>query len=52
MNNKKVFKNQSGATMVEYVIMVTMIAMIAFAAVVTFGQVVNSSLEDSASKMP
>ena len=45
-------KDENGATMVEYALMVSLIAMVAFAAVVAFGTNLNAQFANFAGLFP
>ena len=49
---RTMLKDEKGATMVEYALMVTLIAIVAFAAVVTFGTNLNSEFAIIAGVFP
>jgi pilus assembly protein Flp/PilA len=46
------FKDESGATMVEYGLMVALIAVVCIAAVQTLGQGVNSTFQNADAALP
>jgi len=49
---KKLFKDEEGATMVEYALMLALIAVVCITIVTTLGGKVHDTFADTASKMP